>query len=136
MTTQASPAVRNARAQAVETAVGTSPILEIRSGAKPANTAAADSGTLLASIALPSDWLVFDGNGAAALNAVSIEDSSANAGGTAGHFRIKNSAGTATHLQGDCGITGSGADLILVTTTIAEGQPVQILSLGWTEPNA
>jgi hypothetical protein len=48
MTVQLSVAARNARLDAIETAVGVSAILEIRSGAQPANCAAADSGTLLA----------------------------------------------------------------------------------------
>ena len=54
MTLQYSVAVRNARLDAVESTIGTSAILEIRSGAQPANCAAADSGTLLASMSLPS----------------------------------------------------------------------------------
>ena len=57
MAVQYSVTVNNARLDSIETAVGVSPTLEIRSGAAPANCAAADSGTLLASIALPSDWM-------------------------------------------------------------------------------
>ena len=48
MTLQYSAAVRNAKLDAVETAIGASAILKIRSGAVPANCAAADAGTVLA----------------------------------------------------------------------------------------
>lgn len=57
MTIQRSVAARNAQLNAFETTVGTAPILELRTGAQPANCAAADSGTLLASMTLPSDWM-------------------------------------------------------------------------------
>ena len=50
-------ASRNAALDAIETTAGASPTLEIRSGAPPANCAAADTGTVLASLALPSDWM-------------------------------------------------------------------------------
>jgi len=48
MAVQLSVTARNARLDAIETAVGTSPILRIRTGAAPANCAAADAGTVLA----------------------------------------------------------------------------------------
>lgn len=55
MTIQFSAAVRNARLDTVETAVGVSAIMK-SSGAAPANCAAADySGTVLATLNLPSD---------------------------------------------------------------------------------
>ena len=44
MPVQLSTAVRNARLDAIETAIGASAILRIRSGAVPANCAAADAG--------------------------------------------------------------------------------------------
>ena len=55
---QYSETVRNDKLDAIETTIGTSPTLEIRSGAAPASCADADSGTLLASLPLPwdRDW--------------------------------------------------------------------------------
>ncbi|TDG33950.1 hypothetical protein E2C05_01535 [Paracraurococcus ruber] len=107
---QFSPAVRNAALDAMETAAGTAPTLEIRSGGPPANTAAADTGTVLATMTLPSDWLAAASAGSKALLGT-WQDPSADATGTAGHFRIKQ-AGT-THFQGVCGqtvaLTTSGA---------------------------
>jgi hypothetical protein len=57
MSFQFSPAARNAALDAIEGAVGTSPKLQLRSGALPVNTVATDGGNLLVEIALPSDWL-------------------------------------------------------------------------------
>lgn len=57
MAVQLSTSVRNAMLDAIESTVGTAPILKIRSGAQPANCAAADSGTVGATMTLPSDWL-------------------------------------------------------------------------------
>jgi hypothetical protein len=57
MALQLSVAVRNAMLDAIETAIGTSAVLKIRTGAAPASVATADSGTVLATLTLPSDWL-------------------------------------------------------------------------------
>lgn len=99
--TQFSVEVRNARANAVEQTIGASPTMEIRSGLPPANTAQADTGTVLATIALPADYLT-----AAAAGVVSKsgtwDDQSADAAGRAAHYRIKNNAGNIVHVQGYC----------------------------------
>ena len=57
MAIQLSVVVRNARLDAIETAIGASAILKVRTGAVPANCAAADSGTVLATVNLPADWM-------------------------------------------------------------------------------
>jgi len=90
-------ATRNASLDAIETHIGTAPTLEIRSGAVTANCAAADSGTLLASMTLPSDWLLAASNGAKDLSGT-WQDAGADAAGIAGHFRIK--VGASCKLQG------------------------------------
>jgi hypothetical protein len=79
MALQFSTAVRNARLDAIESTIGTAPILEIRSGSPPANCAAADTGTLLASMTLPSDWMAAASNGSK-VKAGTWEDLTANAG--------------------------------------------------------
>lgn len=135
MTIQLSDTVRNARVDAVETAIGTAPILEIRSGAQPANCAAADSGTLLASMTLPSDWLTA-GSGGSKSKSGTWEDLTANAAGTAGHYRIKNSAGSTCHEQGSVSGSGGGGDIELNNTSIAVGQAVSITSFTRTDGNA
>jgi hypothetical protein len=135
MAHQLSVSVRNARADAVETAIGASPILRIRTGSPPANCAAARTGTILATIVLPSDWLANASNGQKSKSGV-WEDTSADATGTAGHFEIMDSTGTICHWQGTISMSGGGGDMILDNTSIAIGQTVTITSFSWTEGNA
>ena len=68
MALQYSVTVRNAQLDAVETTVGTAPLLRIYSGSAPANCAAAASGTLLAEATLPSDWMAAASSGSKALS--------------------------------------------------------------------
>lgn len=131
MAIQLSATVRNAILDAIETTISTAPVLEIRTGAAPENCAAADSGTLLASLTLPSDWMAAASGGTKALSGT-WQDTEANAAGTAAHFRIKQD--TTCHMQGTVG--ESDADLILDNTDIAEGQPVTITGFTITAPNA
>jgi len=85
--------VKNASLNAIETAIGTSPVCRIRTGAKPTAPEDADSGTVLATMTLPSDWM---GDAASAAKALigTWQDSAADADGIAGHFRIYQSDGT------------------------------------------
>lgn len=125
MAVQVSVEVRNAVLDAIETAVGTSPILRIRSGVPPANTAAARTGTILATMTLPLDWLAAAASGSKA-KLGTWEDTAADAAGTAGHYEIFNSAGTVCHFQGTVTATGGGGDMTLDNTSIALNQRVVI----------
>jgi hypothetical protein len=130
-----SVAVRNARLDAIETAVGVSAIMRIRSGAPPADCATADSGTVLATLNLPSDWMAAASAGSKALLGT-WQDASADATGTAGHFRIYDSGGTVCHLQGDVTATGGGGDMIVQNTSFASGQAITVTSFTITAGNA
>lgn len=66
MAIQFSVGVRNARLDAIETTIGTSAVLKIRTGAAPANVATSDSGTVLATLTLPSDWMAAASSGSKA----------------------------------------------------------------------
>ena len=132
---QFSVAVRNARLDAFETTCGTAAILEIRSGAAPADCATADSGTLLASMTLPSDWMAAASAGAKAKSGT-WQDVSANATGTAAHFRIKDSGGTVCHMQGTVTVTGGGGELQLDSVSLTSGQSVTITTFTITDGNA
>jgi hypothetical protein len=127
---QLSPAVRNARLDAIETTISTAPTLEIRTGAAPADCAAADTGSVLATLTLPSDWMAAASGGSKAK--AGTWTGTASGTGTAGHFRIKQS--TTCHLQGSVGM-GSG-DLSLDNTSIANGQAVTIATFALTDPNS
>ena len=135
MAVQLSVAVRNARLDAIETNIGTSAILRIRSGAPPATCATADSGTLLAEMSLPSSWMADASSGSKAISGT-WQDLSADATGTAGHFRIYDSGGTVCGIQGSITATGGGGDMTLDNTSIASGQQVTITSFTLTDANA
>lgn len=130
-----STTVRNAKLDAVETAIGTSPILRIRSGTKPATCASADTGTVLAEMTLPSDWMAAAASASKAKSGT-WQDTSANATGTAGHFRIYDSTGTTCHIQGSVTATGGGGDMTLDTTSITSGGVVSISTFTLNAGNA
>jgi hypothetical protein len=135
MTVQLSTAVRNGRLDAIETVIGTSAVLKIRSGAQPADCATADSGTVLATINLPSDWAAAASGGSKAKSGT-WQDLTADAAGTAGHYRLYASDGTTCHEQGSITATGGGGDLTLDNTSIAAGQTVTITTWTKTDGNA
>lgn len=125
MAFQFSTDARNAALDAIETNIGTGPILRIRSGTVPAACATADAGTALASMTLPSDWLAAASGGSKALSGT-WEDTSADATGTAAHFRIYDSGGTVCDIQGTVTVTGGGGDMTLDSVSITAGQAVTI----------
>jgi hypothetical protein len=90
--------VRNAKMDAIETAIGTSPFLSLYDGAMPANCATARAGTLFMSAALPADWL---GNAAAGVKSLAgTWSGTATAPGLARYFTIYKSDGTTIAAQG------------------------------------
>lgn len=135
MAIQFSTTVRNAELDAIETAIGTSAVMKIRSGSAPVDVATADSGTVLATLNLPSDWLAAASSGSKA-KAGTWNDTSADAAGTAAHFRIYASDGTTAHIQGTVTATGGGGDLTLDNVVIALAQTVTITGFTLTAGNA
>ena len=127
-----STTVKNARLDAIETAIGTSAVLKIRTGAAP-GIGNADSGTVLATLNLPSDWMAAASGGTKALSGT-WQDTSGDADGTAAHFRIYASDGTTQHIEGTAGAGGS-EDLVLDNASIATGQQVTITSFTLTAGN-
>lgn len=135
MALQFSTGVRNARLDVIESTIGTSAVLKIRVGAPPANCAAADTGTVLATLLLPSDWMAAASNGSKALTGT-WSDASADNTGTAGHFRIYDSGVTTCHIQGTITASGGGGDMTLNTVDITSGQPFTISTFTINEGNA
>lgn len=138
MSLQYSTTLRNNQLDEIETTIGTAPILEIRTGSPPANCAAADSGTLLCSITLPSDWMAAAASGSKAKSGT-WSGTGAVGGGTgtaAGHFRIKDSGGTTCHMQGTVTASGGGGDLTLDNNSIAQSQSVVVNSFTISRGNA
>jgi hypothetical protein len=135
MALQYSVAVRNAQLDAIETTIGTSAVLKIRTGAPPADVATADSGTVLATLNLPSDWMAAASSGSKAKSGT-WEDTSADATGTAAHFRVYASDGTTAHMQGTVTATGGGGDMTVQNTSFAAGQAFSITTFTITAGNA
>ncbi len=136
MAIQLSTTVRNARLDAIETAVGTSAVLKIRTGSAPTNCGTADSGTVLAALTLPSDWMQAASSGQKEKSVAAWEDSSADADGTAAHFRLYASDGTTCHMQGTVTATGGGGDMTVDNTSFATGQAFSITTFTLTDGNA
>lgn len=134
MTLAYSTTIRDARLNSVESTTGTTPKLHLRTGSAPANCAAADTGTLLAELTLPSDWMAAASSGSKAL--AGTWTGTAVATGTAAHFRIKNSAGSTTHIQGSCSLSGGGGDMILDAVSITSGDTVNIATFTLNAGNA
>jgi hypothetical protein len=135
MAVQLSVAVRNARLDAIEVTAGATAVLKIREGAQPATCATADSGTVLAALTLPADYM-----SAAAAGVKSKlgtwSDASADATGTAAHWRLYASDGTTCHAQGTVTATGGGGDLTLDTVSVVAATTVTVTAWAFTDANA
>lgn len=135
MALQFSVAVRNAMGDAIETTIGTSAVLKLRTGAPPATCATADSGTVVCTMSLPSDWMAAGSSGIKSLLGT-WQDLLADAAGVVGHFRIYASDGTTCGMQGTVTLPGSGGDMTLINTNVAVNQPVSVSSFDITIGNA
>lgn len=96
--------------------LGTNAVVEIRTGTKPATPETTASGTLLASITIAS-WTA-GSPGAGQVTGANPAAVTIGASGTAAHFRIKTSGGTAV-IDGTVGT--SSADLILDNVALVSG---------------
>ena len=137
MALQYSDSVRNAQLDAVESTIGTAAVLKIYdlTASAPANCAAAITGTVLATITLPSDWM----NAASTGSKTKLgtwQDASADAAGTADFFRLFASDGTTCGAQGTVSATGGGGDLTLDNAVIAAGHSVTIATCALAAGNA
>jgi hypothetical protein len=102
---QYSTVLRNTQLDALTDLLGAGARLEIRTGAPPARCSAADTGTLLASIALGRRAFgrAFDGM----ISKTGLWAAFATATGTAGHFRMVDASGVCV-LQGTITAAGQG----------------------------
>ena len=134
MAIKISDVVKNAKLDAVETAIGAGAILMIRAGAPPTNISDTDTGAVLSTIQLPSDWMAAASGGTKALAGV-WADTDADASGTAGHFRLYSTDGVTQHMQGTVTVTSDAGDLTLDNISINATQTVTITGFTWTEGN-
>jgi len=125
-----SETLRNNMLDEITALAGTNAKLLIYNGTRPATGGAAT--TLLAQLTCDATAFAAAASaGALTLNTI-VQDSSADASGTASWFRITSSADVHV-LDGDVGTSGS--DLNLTTTLITATQPVSITSFVITEGN-
>ena len=124
-----SAAAAQAEGAALATLIGANATIEIRSGAKPATPETAASGTLLVTVAISGSFTSTGGVLTAADPAPVLPAAS----GAAGHFRLKQSGGTAV-IDGTVTATGGGGDMQLGSTTITTGVPVDLGVPSFTVP--
>ena len=91
----------------------------------PATTAAARTGTILATMNLPSDWMLA-ASAASKSKSGTWEDLSADAAGTAGYFELMDTAGSTCHMQGDVTATGGGGFMQVDNVVFAASQQVTV----------
>ena len=138
MAQQFSVNVRNARGNQFEGIIGVSAKLSIRSGAPPANCAAADSGVEIIRYSLASYWAAAFSAGAASpwLNGLPLTGAATGAAAP-GHYRIYATDGTTCGMQGTVTATGGGGDLTVdnaAATTV--GQTINVTAWAITEAGA
>ena len=117
-------AAQDAMLNALVAYIGPSPVLKIRSGAAP-GIAAADSGTVGATLNLPFTAFAAASGGSAA-KVGTWQDASADATITAAHFRLYKNDGSTPVIEGTVTVTGGGGDITLDDVTIDAGQAVTI----------
>jgi hypothetical protein len=131
---QIADSVANAMLDAYETAIGASPILRLRTGAAPANVAAAATGTIVATMNLPADFMASASARSKAMSGT-WEDLSADNAGTVGHYEIVKNDGTTRQEQGSVTATGGGGDMTIDNVVVAQTQKITVTGFTKTMPN-
>jgi hypothetical protein len=125
-----STTLRNARLDAITTAVGASGKLRIYDGTRPATGGTVT--TLLAELTLNSTFAPAASSGVLTANAITA-DTAADATGTATWGRVVTSGGTFVL---DCTVGTSGTDVVLNTASVVANANVAVSSFVITEGNA
>lgn len=133
MALQYSTTVRNAKLDVVESTISTAPILNFFTGSPPANCSVAATGSLIAQITLPSDWMAAASAGSKAKSGT-WSNTSIGGTGTIGYFRVYESSNTTAHIQGTC--ANSGADMNLDNNVVNAGQSVTVTTFTLNAGNA
>jgi hypothetical protein len=90
---------------------------------------------VLASPTLPSDWMAAASSGSKGKSGT-WQDTSADASGTAAHFRLYASDGTTCGAQGTVTVTGGGGDMEVDSVTFTAGQAFTITGFTLTDANS
>jgi len=134
MTLKLSTAVRNARLNAIEATIGASAVLRLYTGTNPTTTTGASTGTLVAQMVLSTSWMAAASSGVCAFDGT-WADTSADANGTVGCFRILNTDSTTVGIQGT--VTGStgGGDMTVDNPIVVAGQSITVTGFTLTDAN-
>ena len=132
MTVGMSVPLRNARLDAIETFVGSAPLLRIYDGTRPSTGGAVT--TLLAELACNADFSAAASSGTLTLNAIS-NDNAANATGTASWARLVKSDGTTHCMDFSVTATGGGGDITVATVSFVANAVITMTSAVFTEGN-
>lgn len=143
MTVRLSTGMRNnnldAALNAGEQGVFDNGVIDIRSGSQPASANDAPTGTLISQIPLNADAFANAVAGVVSKNGV-VQDTSADASGVAGWFRIRKTSDLGTtnttdkRIDGKAGETADSPDMVFDNKTINAGQQITINSLTITQP--
>ena len=132
ISTAARDAACNAIVDLVDGGVGAG-LVKIYTGAAPTNPGDAASGTLLGTLTMSDPAFGASSSGTATASTIN-DDTSADASGTAGYFRILQSDGTTVVMQGTAGLTGDTPNLVFDNATIVAGGTIGIDTLTVTVP--
>ncbi len=105
--------------------------VEIRTGPPPADPQAADSGTLLAALAMSDP--AYGAAVAGVATASPITPATAVGSGDAGHFRCKDSDSNVVD-QGTAGVVSDDPDMTFNDKSIVVGGTVSVTSMTLTQP--
>jgi hypothetical protein len=125
--------LRNALLDAIETAVGVSPILKLRTGASPGDGDVPSTGTVIATMNLPSDWMAAASGGSKALLGTWQD-----LGRCHRHGRALRTLQERRHARDprQRHATGGGGDITLDNVSVNAGQAISITSWTLIAPNA
>ena len=130
-----SETLRNNQLDEITALAGTSALLSIYDGTRPADAdTAISTQNLLAQLTCDGSAFAAAASGGVLTASAITQDSSANATGTASWFRLTASNGTTVVMDGDVGT--SGADLNLNSVSIVLGGTVSVSSFVITGGNA
>lgn len=124
--------LRNNQLDQITSFVGNAGLLRIYDGTRPATGAAITTQVLLAELVCGTPFAPAASGGVLTANAIA-DDASADANGTATWARLLTSGASFVM---DLAVGTSGAELIINTTTIVVGAPVEVTSFTITRGNA
>lgn len=108
--------------------------IQVRTGAPPTNPGDANSGTLLATLTMSDPAFGSASTGVATASSIT-SDSSADASGDAGHFRVFDSNNVCI-LQGTAGNSGDTPNMVFDNKSIVAGGVVACSAFTVTVPQA